>query len=59
VYELCKEFGWTPSQLENEDSKTIEELIVVINAIHEYEKKNERRQNRKELARKLGVAQRR
>lgn len=54
VYELCKEFGWLPSELEKEDNKTIEELIVVMNAIHEYNQKQERKARRKELARKFG-----
>jgi hypothetical protein len=59
IYELCREFGCLPSQLEQEDNKTIEELICVMNAINEYHSRQNRRENRKELARKLGGGQRR
>jgi hypothetical protein len=48
-----------PSELENEDCKTIEELIVVMNAINEHQKKADRKTKRKELAKKYGATQRR
>ena len=59
VYEICKEFGWLPSQLDNEDNKTIQELIIVMNAINEHQKKGDRKQNRKDVAKKFGGSQRR
>jgi hypothetical protein len=58
VYELCKEFGWLPSQLAQEDNKTIEELMVVMNTINEYNQKQERKVKRKELAQKFGAIRR-
>ncbi len=30
-FRLCKEFGWTPEQLDSQPAKTIEEFVVVIN----------------------------
>jgi hypothetical protein len=59
TYELCKEFGWLPSQLDAEDSKTIQEMIVVMNAINEHQSKGEKRNKRKEVAGKFGGSQRR
>lgn len=59
TYELCKTFGCLPSQLEKEDSKTIEELIVVMNAINEFEQKQSRAQKRQALVKKVGGAKRR
>lgn len=32
-FRLCKEFGWTPEQLERQSAKTIEEFIVILNEI--------------------------
>ena len=32
-FRLCKEFGWTPTQLECQSAKTIEEFIVILNEI--------------------------
>jgi hypothetical protein len=45
--------------LENEDCKTIEELIVVMNAMAEHQRKGDRKQNRKDVAKKFGGSQRR
>ena len=59
VYELCKTFGWLPSQLDNEDNKTIEELIVVMNAMSEHSQKGEKKNKRHELSKKVGGGQRR
>ena len=59
TYELCKEFGWLPSQLEKEDNKTIEELIVVMNAIGEHSKKESKAAKRNEAKQKLGGASQR
>lgn len=30
-FRLCKEFGWTPKQLDAQPSKTIEEFILTLN----------------------------
>ena len=32
-FRLCKEFGWTPLELEEQPCKTIEEFIVILNEI--------------------------
>ena len=32
-FRLCKEFGWTPNQLDEQPSKTIEEFIVILNEL--------------------------
>jgi chlorite dismutase len=59
IYELCKTFSCLPSQLDEEDSKTIDELIVVMNAVEEHEKKESKAQKRKSLAQqKKGGAKR-
>ena len=54
TYELCKEFGWLPSQLDKEDNKTIEELLVVMNAINEHQGKESKKQKREEVKQKFG-----
>jgi hypothetical protein len=56
---LCKEFGWLPSQLDEEDNKTIEELMVVMNAISEHETKDDKKNRRKEVSQQFGGSQRR
>jgi len=30
-FRLCKEFGWSPKQLDAQPSKTIEEFILILN----------------------------
>jgi len=30
-FRLCKEFGWTPEQLNRQSAKTIEEFVVILN----------------------------
>jgi len=30
-FRLCKEFGWTPEQLDRQPAKTIEEFVVILN----------------------------
>jgi len=32
-YRLCKEFGWTPSQLAHVSAKKVEEFLVIINEV--------------------------
>jgi len=32
-FRLCKEFGWTPNQLDKQPAKTIEEFVVILNEI--------------------------
>lgn len=32
-FRLCKEFGWTPRELELQPAKTIEEFIVMLNEV--------------------------
>jgi hypothetical protein len=59
IFELCKTFGCLPSQLDEEDSKTISELIVVMNAVNEFEQKESKATKRKSLAQKHGGVKRR
>lgn len=54
TYELCKAFKCLPSQLEQEDNKTIEEMLVIMNTIAEHENKGNRKTKREEAKRKLG-----
>lgn len=54
VYELCKTFKCLPSQLEKEDNKTIEEFLVIMNAIAEHDSKESKKNNREDLKKKLG-----
>jgi hypothetical protein len=35
---LCHEFGWTPKELEEQNARDIEELIFVLNTIHNLRK---------------------
>jgi hypothetical protein len=58
IYEICKTFGCLPSQLDEEDSKTVSELITIMNAINEHEKKGDSKQKRKSLAQKHGGVKR-
>jgi len=30
-FRLCKEFSWTPEQLNRQSAKTIEEFVVILN----------------------------
>ena len=30
-FRLCKEFGWTPTQLSRQPAKKVEEFIVILN----------------------------
>jgi hypothetical protein len=53
TYQLCKEFGWLPSQLDDEDNKTIEELLVVMNSINEHESKANKKNKREEAKNKF------
>ena len=32
-YRLCKEFGWTPTQLAYVSAKKVEEFLIIINEI--------------------------
>jgi len=32
-FRLCKEFGWTPEQLNRQSAKTVEEFVVILNEI--------------------------
>jgi len=32
-FRLCKEFGWTPNQLDEQPAKTIEEFVIILNEI--------------------------
>jgi hypothetical protein len=59
TYELCNKFKCLPSQLDQEDAKTIEELIIVMNTINEHSQKDDRKKKRKELSQKVGGGQRR
>ncbi|QFG05867.1 tail assembly chaperone [Bacillus phage 056SW001B] len=59
VYELCKEFHCLPSQLDEEDNKTIQEMIAVMSAMREQEQKESRKQKRDKLKQEKGASQRR
>jgi len=48
-FRLCKEFGWTPKQLDSQSAKTIEEFIVILAEVDrqtEEEIKRAKRQSR-------------
>lgn len=32
-FRLCKEFGWTPNQLDRQPAKTIEEFVIILNEV--------------------------
>lgn len=53
MYELCSKFKKLPSEVEAEDAKTIEEFLVIMNAIGEHENKETRKTKRAELKGKL------
>lgn len=36
MYSLCKEFGWTPNQLKEQDAVDVEKLILIMNEIDKY-----------------------
>ena len=49
AFRLCKEFGWTPSQLARQPAKTIQQFIVILNELDrqaEMEKAKMERQTR-------------
>ena len=33
VYRLCKEFGWTPKQLNKQPAKIIQQLLIILNEV--------------------------
>jgi len=42
-FRLCKEFGWTPKQLNGQSAKTIEEFVVILNEMdHQTEEEVEK-----------------
>lgn len=63
MYQLCKEFHCLPSQLDKEDNKTIQELIVIMNAINAHEKEEQeniqKKKGRDSLKKKYGGRNRR
>jgi hypothetical protein len=32
-FRLCREFGWTPQQLNRQPAKTVEEFVIILNEI--------------------------
>jgi hypothetical protein len=54
IYELCKTFHVLPSQLDKEDARDIDMLLIVHNAVGSHEKKSERKGKRDELKKKMG-----
>jgi hypothetical protein len=48
-----------PSQLDAEDNRDIQEMITVMNAIREQEKKANRKEKRDKLKQEKGASQRR
>jgi hypothetical protein len=59
IFELCKTFSCLPSQLEQEDNKTVEEMLVIMNAINEHDSKKNKKQRREEAKSKFGGNSRR
>lgn len=55
-YELCKTFGWLPSDLYEQDNETIEKFVVIMNEINSAEKKGSRKDKRNALKKKTGVS---
>lgn len=42
-FRLCKEFGWTPEQLNRQPARTVEEFVVILNEIdHQTEEEVEK-----------------
>jgi hypothetical protein len=33
MFQLCREFGWTPRQLYDQDAKTISKFILILNEL--------------------------
>lgn len=54
MYELCKTFHKLPSEIDQEDYKDIQELLIVHNTVNEYEKSESRKSKRNEAKNKLG-----
>jgi len=48
-YVLCKTFGWTPEQLERQDSQKIEEFLLIINLEREVQDDEIRREKNSNL----------
>ncbi len=46
-FRLCKEFGWTPQQLDRQPAKTIQEFIVIINEMDRQTKEEMEKAKRK------------
>jgi hypothetical protein len=59
IYELCKTFSCLPSQLDQEDNRIIEEMLIIMNAVSEYERKEDRKTKREQAKNKLGGGQQR
>ena len=49
-YVLCKEFGWTPDQLDQQDDYEIQKMLTVMSVIGEQKKKEH---DKKEAMRKI------
>lgn len=54
-FELCKTFGCLPSELYKEDNYKIEEFLIIMNAINEYEKRETKKSKRNDLKKKHSV----
>lgn len=52
TYELCKAFHCLPSQIEKEDNKVIEEMLIIMNAVNEYEQGETKKVKREQLKEK-------
>ncbi len=39
-YMLCKEFGWLPSQMENEELRLMQDFAIIIQEIHKLDKED-------------------
>lgn len=59
MYELCKAFGVLPSQINQEDERDVEGLILVMNAVNEVQNKDSRRDKRRDLVSKFGTSNKR
>jgi hypothetical protein len=46
-FRLCKEFGWTPTQLARQPARTVHQFIVILNELDQ-QTEEERRKTEKE-----------
>lgn len=59
MYELCKTFGKLPDEIDRQDYKDIQELLIVHNTISEHEAKADKKARRAQAVKKHGAGGRR